>query len=177
MSINVIGIDPSLSKTAIVIGSEHRKEKVFLITSKPLGDSVCQRMSRFEQMVAGIMRTIRENTDPLSVSRIFIENYSFGSKFAREALGEFGGILRWHLVEVDPQIVEVAPTTMKKFVTGKGNGDKDAVRMHCLKNWGYESQGNDDADAYGLWRLGLCVCGLDDAMNQAQRESVKKLCE
>ena len=34
---------------------------------------------------------------------------------------------------------------------------------------------NDHADAFGLYRLGLCACGLAPMANQAQREAVEKV--
>lgn len=170
----VVGIDPSLSKTAVVIGSGPTDFKVFLHTSKPLGDSAAARVGRYDKLVAEIMQSLHVVGEGYGV-RIFLENYSFNSKFGGEHLGEYGGLLRWHLVDHDPQLTEVAPATLKKFVTGKGVGQKEQVMLSVFKNWGYEPRGNDDADAYGLFRLGLCVCGLDEPKNQAQRECVAKV--
>lgn len=167
----VCGIDPSLSQTAVVVGSGPKDFKVFGHCSKPLGDSAAARVNRYDRLVSEIMQTI-EATAP---DRIFIEGYAFGAKMKREVLGEFGGILRWHLVTIDPQLCEVSPLGLKKFVTGKGAGQKEQMMLGVFRNWGYEPSGNDDADAYGLWRLGLCVCGLDEPTNQAQREAVAKV--
>lgn len=167
----VAGIDPSLSQTAVVLGSGPQDFKVFNFSSKPLGTSPGARVARYDGLVARIMATISEHQP----ERIFIEGYAFGAKMAREVLGEFGGILRWHLVEIDPLLTEVSPMGLKKFVTGKGAGQKDQMMLGVFRNWGYEPRGNDDADAYGLWRLGRCVCGLDEPSNQAQREAVEKV--
>lgn len=173
----VIGIDPSLSCTAVVMGRSTDEIHTCLFSSKPIGASASDRCARYDKLVASIMAAIRgfpkvEDGEPV---RIFLEGYSFGSKFARETLGEFGGILRWHLVDIDQDLIEVQPTTLKKFVTGKGGAKKEQMMLRCQMNWGYEASGNDDADAYGLFRLGCCVCGLDEPTNQAQREVVEKL--
>ena len=172
----VIGIDASLTCTAVVMGRSPDIAKVTLHKSKPLGASASDRCARYNQLVAGIMKSIRgyDIVDGEKV-RIFLEGYSFGSKFARETLGELGGLIRWHLVDLDDDLIEVPPTTLKKFVTGKGGAKKEQMMLRCQMNWGYEAQGNDDADAYGLFRLGCCVCGLDEPTNQAQREVVEKL--
>ena len=174
----VIGIDPSLSCTAVVMGRSPDSIQWSLHKSKPFGASAADRCARYDDLVASIMASIRsllfKSEDDEKV-RIFLEGYSFGSKFARETLGEFGGILRWHLVDLDEDLIEVQPTTLKKFVTGKGGAKKEQMMLKCQTTWGYEAQGNDDADAYGLFRLGCCVCGLDEPTNQAQREVVEKL--
>lgn len=167
----VAGIDPSLTQTAVVIGSGPQDFKVFGHRSKPIGDSAGDRVKRYDRLVSEIMETISANKP----DRIFIEGYAFGAKMAREVLGEFGGILRWHLIEVDPLLCEVSPLGLKKFVTGKGAGQKEQMMLSVFRNWGYEPRGNDDADAYGLWRLGLCVCGLDEPKNLAQREVIVKV--
>ena len=172
----VIGIDPSLSCTAMVMGRSPDSVSLTLHKSKPLGASAAERCARYDDLVAGIVRAIKSHGIYESeVVRVFLEGYSFGSKFARETLGEFGGILRWHLVDFDNDLVEVQPTSLKKFVTGKGGAKKEMMMLKCQTLFGYEPQGNDDADAYGLFRLGCCVCGLAEPMNQAQREVVEKL--
>lgn len=167
----VAGIDPSLSQTSVVIGSGPNDFKVFNHRSKPLGASSAARVARYDALVAEIMVSIRSKRP----DRIFIEGYAFGAKMAREVLGEFGGILRWHLVEIDPLLTEISPMGLKKFVTGKGSGQKDQMMLGVYRNWGYEPRGNDDADAFGLWKMGLCICGQEQPTNQAQREAVSKV--
>lgn len=167
----VCGIDPSLSQTAVVIGSGPQSYVVHTFKSKPLGGSAADRVRRYDILVSDIMQVIHASKP----DRIFIENYAFGAKMAREVLGEFGGILRWHLVDVDPQLCEVSPLGLKKFVTGKGAGQKEQMMLGVFRNWGFEPRGNDEADAYGLWRLGRCVCGLEEPSNQSQREAVQKV--
>ena len=170
----VCGVDPSLSQTAIVIGTGLNDMAVYLCRTKPLGDTCMQRTTRYDQLVSEVVRCISGYpgvTNGADV-HIFLEGYSFNSKFGGEKLGEYGGILRWHLVEFDTTLTEVSPATLKKFVTGKGGAKKEMMMLKVNTTWGYEPRGNDDADAYGLWRLGRCCCGLDEPKNAAQREAV-----
>lgn len=181
----VIGIDPSLTQTAVVIGTSPTDFKVTFHKSKPLGDTVRHRVQRYDNLVASVMRVIEKatinspfvgiNQDEFLPCRIFLENYAFGCKWDQHALAELGGLIRWHLVDRDPDLCEVAPASLKRFVTGKGTAKKEMMLMHVQKQWGYESQNSDDCDAFGLYRLGLCVCGLDEPKNQAQRDVVGKL--
>ncbi len=179
----VLGIDPSLTQTCVVCGTSPTDFTVSWHKSKPLGDTVADRVARYDRLVASIMKAVDAatlapftdiNQAEFLPCRIFIENYSFGSKWDQHSLAELGGILRWHLVDRDEALKEVAPARLKKFVCG-GGAKKEMMLMKCLQNWGYEAKGNDDADAFGLYRLGLCACGLDVPQNAAQREVIEKI--
>ena len=171
----IVGIDPSLSQTAMVIGSSASEFSVTLHKTKCQGDAVADRCRRYEVLVADVMRVLDPLRQAGETIRIFLEGYSFNSKFGGERLGEYGGILRWHLVDCDPLLTEVAPASLKKFVVGKGGAKKEMMLLKCFANWQYEAKGNDDADAFGLFRLGLCACGVDAPQNVAQREVLAKM--
>jgi len=49
----------------------------------------------------------------------------------------------------------IAPGTLKKFVTGKGNSKKDLMLLKVYKKWGVEFDNDNLADAYGLARMAL----------------------
>jgi Holliday junction resolvasome RuvABC endonuclease subunit len=48
---------------------------------------------------------------------------------------------------------------LKKFITGKGKGDKDMMMMEIYKQYGHEALDNNEADAFGLAACGLAVMG------------------
>ena len=49
----------------------------------------------------------------------------------------------------------IAPGTLKKFVTGKGNSKKDLMLLKTYKKWGVEFEDDNLCDAYGLARMAL----------------------
>ena len=53
----------------------------------------------------------------------------------------------------------VQPTSLKKFVLGKGSGAKDLIMMHVFRQWGYISKTNDEGDAFGLAKIAQCIGG------------------
>jgi crossover junction endodeoxyribonuclease RuvC len=53
----------------------------------------------------------------------------------------------------------VAPSSLKKFITGSGKGDKDMMMMSVYKNYGFEAMDNNECDAYSLAVCGLGVIG------------------
>lgn len=170
----IIAIDPSLTGTAIVRGDEHDYE-VRTFGSVNIGDEVAQRIDRYDLLIEEIIGWLRD----CRVSAIYIEAYSYGSNDARAKFSaEYGGLLRWCLLDVlidGDKFYEVAPMTLKKFVTGKGAGKKEDVIAHIVKRYGIMLKGNDQYDAFGLFRLGLVAEGFADPDNQAQREAADKV--
>src|SRR3990167_1433001 len=168
----VVGIDPSLTNTAVVIG-DGVTCTLGEFGSKNAGDNIRSRVARYDALVAGVVEFI-ESPGP-SVA-IFIEGYSFGSNMpGKNGTVEFGGLLRWHLVDRAPRVYEVAPTTLKKFVTGKGNAKKEQMLAHVQKRWGEMFEANDAGDAFGLYKLGCVVERLTEADTDAQREAAAKV--
>lgn len=96
---------------------------------------MCARMQRVPELIA-------------------VEGYSFGSKNAREQMGELGGIIRVALYEAGWPYVLVPPTLLKQFCTGKGNAQKNEMMRAVFKRWQYEAVDDNDADAKALAELG-----------------------
>jgi len=168
----IVTIDPSISCTGIAFGTTAADVQVVSCASKPSGDSVPQRLARFERLVADIERYLEEHDTEL----ILIEGYAFGSKNSQQhKLAEFGGLLRWHLLDHCPRILEVPPACLKQFATGKGNAKKDMVMAHVADRWDRLFENSDQADAYVLFRLGLVIEGREKAGNQIQRDVVRKV--
>lgn len=169
----VVGIDPSFTSTGVCWGRGDADQGIACYGRGTLGDDPHSRMKRIDRLVGAIMEKLAE----VKPDAVFLENYSFGSgKLGGSRLvyaGELGGILRWHLTEDYPRLFEVAPNTLKKFVTGKGSGGKHLVAQHVTQRWGKVFQTPDETDSYGLWRLGLAAVGTDEASTVAQRAAVQ----
>lgn len=171
----IIAIDPSLTGTAVVIGSHPERYHIRRFDSKPLGKDLRGRFSRAEDLVARII-DFCECDNP--VSHLLIEDYSFGSNDASSKyVAEFRGMLCFELLGMFPaaQPVEVAPGTLKKFVTGKGSAKKEIMRIEAYKRWQVEFGSNDEVDAYGLYRIGLCLSGFDVPEIKPQAEVIEAL--
>lgn len=166
----VLGIDPSLTGSAISVFRDGDFRGCACFTSKP-ATGWRARMQRFANLADAIVECMRLHNPDV----ICLEGYSMGSRGNITSLCEFGGILRMRLmtyVKPECQLFEVAPTTLKKFVLGKGNGEKELMMQQVLKRWGFEASNNDEADAYGLSRMAMCIAGVCEPENEAQREAV-----
>ena len=164
----VAGLDPSLTSFGVVWGSDATMQHM-AIKSKPCGVRVVDRMRRLEQIVSQMDLALREAQPRV----VMIEGYAFGSTSGKVAdRAELGGLTRWHCVDYTPLIFEVAPSTLKKFITGGGKADKDQVLKLVFKNWGVDVQTSDEADAYGLWRMAMVAVGAYPPDNKKQTEAV-----
>lgn len=86
---------------------------------------------------------------------VLIEGYAYGANMAHSrAIAELGGIVRYHLHELGCTPIEVAPTALKKFLTGRGNADKNVVLKEVLKRYGVDLDDDNLADAFGLAKIG-----------------------
>ena len=71
--------------------------------------------------------------------------------------------------------MEVAPTSLKKFVTGKGNAKKDLMLLSVYKRWGFDTTNDNKADAYGLAQFGRALLGFDTGVPQVNLTAVEKI--
>lgn len=170
----VVGIDPSLSGTAVTKGHGILDATTKRFTSKASGTDPRLRTERLKILAQDAMEFVTSGGEP---SLILIEGYSFGS-IGGQAMtrAEYRGILFLDMVSTSARIIEVSPGTLKKFVAGSGAAKKEVMILEAYKRWGVEFKTNDEVDSYGLWRLGMCLEGLIDPENAKQRESVAAVC-
>jgi crossover junction endodeoxyribonuclease RuvC len=164
----VLGIDFSLTGCGVAISNGTMLTE-FDVRSKPTTKDVAAMLARFRKLCAPIVEAAALHRPRLVV----IEGLSFGSK-GGAAFDRAGA--RWMLLDrLEPHvgmIVECAPSTLKKFACGRGNGDKTAVVSALANRYGRSFNSDDAADAFALAQLGLCLVGSQEPANAAQREAV-----
>jgi crossover junction endodeoxyribonuclease RuvC len=108
---------------------------------------------------------------------VVIEGYAFGAKGnAVISLGELGGVVRLALSDRGLPVVEIPPSCVKLFATGKGNAPKDEVLAAAIRKLGYTEHDHNVADA--LWLLDMANAAYDDTRplaNEAQRRAMAKI--
>lgn len=113
---------------------------------------------------------------------IVMEGYGYGS-MTGNAQAELGGVIRLFLYEhhfhVGDNVIIVAPTSLKKFATGKGNAEKETMRAYALKHYGFDDlEVKDDVvDAFFLAQIGYVLTGQMEVRNQIQQEVITLLTE
>lgn len=95
-----------------------------------------------------------------SCKMVVIEDYAYGATGRGVVdLGELGGIVRYTLGELGIEPVLVAPGTLKKFMSDKGNLPGDMVLKEVLKRWKLDITSKDLAMAFTLVKFGQTVLG------------------
>lgn len=162
---NILALDLSLRSTGVA-ASWAPSQPVTLRTTKLRG------MERLITLRGSIELMLERGVDVA-----VLEGYSFGSK-GRSVfdIGELGGVIKLMLHERGIPFAIVAPTTLKKYATGKGNSPKDAVLVQAVRRSGLEL-GNDEADAWWLLQMAMAHYEQADAltMPQVNREALEKV--
>lgn len=101
-----------------------------------------------------------------TVDIVFLEGYSMGSRGKVFNIGENTGLLKNQLWLGNKEVYSLAPTTVKKHATGKGNADKNQMHDAFIEDQGYDlsdkigcvsgkSPAADCIDAYFILKTGL----------------------
>ena len=167
----VIGIDPSMTSTGIVVVDKEGFVASTTVVSKNTGNYVLQRMNRIHFLV----RKIRDYCEGFPPEHICIEDYSYSSISSNlTQMAEFGGILRYVLTRVW-QVTEIAPTNLKKHTTGKGmwkGGGKTPMIVALTKRHGVELANDDLYDAFGLALMARQIVGWEQPATAYEREAI-----
>lgn len=91
---------------------------------------------------------------------IVLEGYAYGVARGNSAIsmGELGGIVRFALAEMDAAPVVIPPAKLKKFITGKGNANKEIVLLELYKRFNVDVPTSDEGDATGLALMAAVGC-------------------
>lgn len=163
-----LGIDASLTGTGLcLIDDEHAIATQ--VTIKPQDRRGCERL----EFVLDFFRTTLNHFPGIHAAAI--EGYSFASKFSHaHSQGELGGILRLELYKRHIPFVQVAPMSLKKYITGSGKGEKNKILLEVFRKWGVNCKDDNQADSYALARL-CCALYENEKFLKYEGEVFKNL--
>ncbi len=148
---SVIGLDLSLTGTGIVKLRDGKIIEQKLIKSKPVGDLPLDELKRIVIIRDSIVREIEADVNSV-IQLVAIEGLAFMARNTT-ALVQLAGLnymIREKLHFLKIPFVIVAPTSLKKFVTGKGNIAKEMMLLETYKKYKVYFTDNNLCDAYGL---------------------------
>ena len=154
----VLGLDLSLTAT----GYAYNDEVVGVIRSRANG------MRRLAEIREAVLEVAFE------ADVVVLEGYGFASQKA-VVQGELGGVVRLALYDRRTPFVEVAPSLVKKYATGRGNADKDQVLAAAIRRFGFEGDNNNAADAWILRAMGLAAYSSWGPATQFQHEAIARV--
>jgi crossover junction endodeoxyribonuclease RuvC len=182
----VIGIDPSLTSTGIVVLRDGNLELAETTKNRPeLG--IIERVRLIRERINDIilnLKTRQKSKEGFpywqAPDLIVIEGFSYGSK-GRSVfdIAYLGWRIREELerFKTDEDIlwIEVPPSQLKQFATGKGNANKEIILQQTYKHWGVEFSDNNQADAYVLAQIGKAYLGEVDDLTDFQMKVIRTL--
>ncbi len=168
----IVGIDPSLTGTGIVVLRGGEVELAETIKTKS-SVSLINRVSVIYRTIANIL----EETTP---SLIVIEGFSYGSRGrAVFDIAYLGWRIREELERIRKQNgipwMNIPPAQLKKFATGKGTANKEVIMQQVYKRWGFEASDNNIADAFVLAQIGRACLGHIERLTTFQEDVLKVL--
>jgi crossover junction endodeoxyribonuclease RuvC len=135
----ILAADLSLTSTGIAVNGETRTIRTNLRGA--------ERLDYIASRVVGMAVAH-------AVELVALEGYSFGSKGrAVFSIGELGGCVRLELHRAGIPFVDVSPSSLKKYATGKGNCGKDDMIETAIRRFAFAGHGNDEADAWLLLKM------------------------
>jgi hypothetical protein len=151
-----IGIDPSLDGTGLAYGDE-------LLTVRGAGDERLRLIYRAVVTATG------------GTGLAIVEDLPTHGMGAGKT-GMAQGVVRLALLHEALPYVLVAPATLKKYATGRGNATKPDMRVELLKRTGLDLRDDNQVDAWWLRALGMDLKGAPLlTMPQSHRACLAKL--
>lgn len=162
---HLVGIDVSLTATGIARirpdGSRTPPITLETIASSPSGSGYPAQLERLRNVAGRVVRAARRNAADDEGIVYALEAPIFGTVTNAQGkpIGSAGmahtraGLwwLIYHLIEKTGPVITVPPTTLKSYVTGKGNAPKDLVISTVARNFPHLAiLDNNQADALGL---------------------------
>lgn len=137
-----VGIDQSYSGFAIA-----------MISGDKYHASVYKSDMRGTDRLQDIQLHLIKSLTGFLIGDVAMEGYAYGAQMAHMA-GELGGMVKISLLERGHYPLIVAPSMLKKYVTGKGTGvQKNQMLLNIYKKWDIEFTDDNAADAYALAKI------------------------
>lgn len=174
---SVMGLDLSLAATGLSIEGGHFSAHHTLPTkSRKLGGDA--RLVGLKEEMEALIVYARMLGFPVKLA--VLEDLPTHAKSAG-LTGRAQGVARVSLQGLGVPYLAIAPATLKKAASGKGNADKYYMRQALLNGMGEHLADDNQVDAYWLLQCGRELLGepnqlVDPSALDKHREEVEKLC-
>lgn len=173
-----IGIDQSLTGTGLIVlinGHVYKHTTIATNSSENLIDRVGFIRKTLNSTITQVAKLSADETEVV----IAIEGFSFASR--GKSVFDIG-YLGWRIKEDLRNMenaktikywLDVPPTVVKKFATGKGNAPKELILQQVYKRWNEEFGDNNQADAYVLAKIAEAYEDTSLVLTAFQQEAIE----
>lgn len=155
-----LGLDLSLTGTGVSVLKDGQLLLSETIKTKPSGKKPIDEVKRLQWIVSEIMKYVDTHTPNI----VIIEGLAFMARNTT-ALVQLSGLaymIRSELVNRGIPFTIVAPSSLKKWITGKGNAQKNEMMLATFQRYGVALTDDNQCDSYGLAHVGLGLLGVVD---------------
>lgn len=172
---SIMGLDLSLTGTGCIVLINDTIECQQLIKSSPTGKDPVSELERLINIKNKIYKLIEEKKPSI----VLIEGLAFMARntTALVQLAALNYMVREMLYNYNIKFIIVAPTTLKKFATGKGNAKKDLMLLEAYKRYNIEFNDDNLCDAFMLAKLGESLVSNEEKYLSYQKEVIKLIKE
>lgn len=155
MSPRVVGLDLSLSATGIATASG----ELVTVRSTPDLDTIAARCERLVQLLGAILEHVQGDDVVVLEGPAYSQQAQAGVHLRAGLWWTVAGALA-----PTNELIEVSPSALKKFATGRGNATKPDMRMALYQRADLDVRDDNQVDAWWLRQLGLHLLDSPDAI-------------
>lgn len=157
--IHVVGLDLSLTSTGVAtirLSDDEAPEIRVEVVGAPIvreGTAYDAVLARLRNLARKVITAIRKRREEGDITIIAIEGPAYGATAGQQGHHTRAGLfwILYNILEKEATIIVIPPTTLKRYVTGKGNAPKDHVLSTMVRNFpAIGIVDNNEADALGL---------------------------
>lgn len=150
MTTRVIGLDPGLANLGLVVLDSEEPGVLRHEHFEPTGQGVA-RLQQIQRWALGLP----------AADLVVLEGYAFGRANQAHQMGEARGALLLGLASHGYRVIDLSPSSLKQWLSGKGNLAPQLMPMRVLALWGWEAPSEHEAAAYALARFGEAVLAAE----------------
>lgn len=146
-----VGIDLSLSASGIVILDADGKLSYQDVITTSANRSLYSRVEYIASAIYGVTEDIA--SPAIAAIEVPHGGMKGGTVMQLSALAY---VIRMQFYPAD--VLNVMPTQVKQFATGKGSAAKELMLKAVYQRWGFDTDDNNLADAYALAQIARAWC-------------------
>lgn len=171
-----VGIDQALRKIGVAVITAEGSVATLSLIRPPRNLKDVERLSYLENSLVELLQKYTP------IKQVAMEGQAYNASGMLDQLGQIIGVIKVSLHSKFQTVpITIAPTSLKKFVTGFGNATKNEMRTATQKYWSIDIDQDDKCDAHGLaqmareYTLGVSkVRHQLEAMKSVRRKKVRK---
>lgn len=158
----IVGIDPSIQKTGLVIRDRQGVYHPALIDMRPKrGQPKPSDPGRLVTICDRVLERVEQTGNATSAQPLLlvIEDCIATQGPSRVNIALHWMLRTWCADNLPTETLTIAPSTLKKFATGAGNAEKGTIGAAIMKRWGQcvpDGTTEDVLEALALCKLGEC---------------------